>query len=199
MRLRILHDGHRPRQRMALRMIRWTSGTAPDPVVATMLYRPDLFGRAFSRFLVAVMRGPSEWSAGERELFAAFVSRLNSCPFCAGIHSGMVEHNLADGMLERLDNWRDGTLPPRLSTTLGLLEKVTLHADDVGAQDIAAVRETGVSDEAIRQALYVCSVFNIINRVANALDFGWETEADRLKLVKGLHRVQYRVPSFLLG
>ena len=29
----------------------------------------------------AVMRGPSEWSIGERELFAAFVSRLNQCDF----------------------------------------------------------------------------------------------------------------------
>jgi len=28
-----------------------------------------------------VMRGPSPWSVGERELFAAFVSRLNQCVF----------------------------------------------------------------------------------------------------------------------
>ncbi len=28
-----------------------------------------------------VMRKPSDWSVGERELFAAFVSRTNSCPF----------------------------------------------------------------------------------------------------------------------
>ena len=28
-----------------------------------------------------VMRGPSDWSVGERELFAAFVSRLNQCHF----------------------------------------------------------------------------------------------------------------------
>jgi hypothetical protein len=27
------------------------------------------------------MRGPSEWTAGERELFAAFTSLLNQCPF----------------------------------------------------------------------------------------------------------------------
>jgi hypothetical protein len=27
------------------------------------------------------MRGPSEWTVGERELFAAFTSRLNQCPF----------------------------------------------------------------------------------------------------------------------
>jgi hypothetical protein len=27
------------------------------------------------------MRGPSDWSPGERELFAAFTSLLNQCPF----------------------------------------------------------------------------------------------------------------------
>jgi hypothetical protein len=27
------------------------------------------------------MRGPSEWSPGERELFAAFTSLLNECHF----------------------------------------------------------------------------------------------------------------------
>jgi len=44
-------------------------------------HRPELFGRPFSEALQQVMRGPSEWSVAERELFAAFVSSLNQCPF----------------------------------------------------------------------------------------------------------------------
>jgi hypothetical protein len=44
-------------------------------------YRPELFGRPLSEALQDVMRGPSEWSVAERELFAAFVSSLNQCPF----------------------------------------------------------------------------------------------------------------------
>jgi hypothetical protein len=28
-----------------------------------------------------VMRGPSQWSVGEREIFAAYVSQLNQCVF----------------------------------------------------------------------------------------------------------------------
>jgi len=50
-------------------------------VVRTMRYRSELFGRPFSALLQHVMRGPSEWSPGERELFAAFVSARNQCPF----------------------------------------------------------------------------------------------------------------------
>jgi hypothetical protein len=44
-------------------------------------YRPELFGRAFSELLQEVMKGPSEWTEAERELFAAFVSAQNQCPF----------------------------------------------------------------------------------------------------------------------
>ena len=49
--------------------------------VRTLHYRPELFGRPFSDALDLAMRGRSDWSAGERELFAAFVSSLNQCPF----------------------------------------------------------------------------------------------------------------------
>jgi hypothetical protein len=53
----------------------------PLGVLKTLNYRPELFGRAFSDVLDLAMRGPSDWSAGERELFAGFVSALNQCPF----------------------------------------------------------------------------------------------------------------------
>ena len=44
-------------------------------------HRPEQFGSPFSEYLQEVMKGPSEWSEAERELFAAFVSSLNQCPF----------------------------------------------------------------------------------------------------------------------
>ena len=50
-------------------------------VLKTLMYRSELFGRPFSDATDRAMRGPSEWSAGERELFAAFTSLLNQCPF----------------------------------------------------------------------------------------------------------------------
>jgi hypothetical protein len=56
-------------------------GTSALDVARVLSYRPAMFGMPFSMCLEAVMRGPSDWSVGERELFAAFVSRKNQCPF----------------------------------------------------------------------------------------------------------------------
>ena len=53
----------------------------PLGVLKTINYRPELFGRPFSAALDLAMRGPSDWTTGERELFAGFVSSLNQCPF----------------------------------------------------------------------------------------------------------------------
>ncbi|MBV8396277.1 MAG: hypothetical protein JO064_08470 [Actinobacteria bacterium] len=80
-RLGVINSGHAPAEAAMLDAIRAGSGAEPLGVVKTLLYRPELFGEAFSEALDEVMRGPSDWSAGERELFAGFTSLLNLCPF----------------------------------------------------------------------------------------------------------------------
>jgi hypothetical protein len=81
MRLSVVDSGHAPAEAAVLEMIRERSGNEPLGVIKTLMYRPERFGRPFSETLDQVMRGPSEWSPGERELFAAFTSRLNQCLF----------------------------------------------------------------------------------------------------------------------
>ena len=81
MRLGVVDGGHAAPEAEMLGMIRERSGTEPLGVVKTLLYRPELFGEPFSEALDVVMRGPSEWSTGERELFAGFTSLLRQCPF----------------------------------------------------------------------------------------------------------------------
>jgi alkylhydroperoxidase family enzyme len=58
-----------------------------------------------------------------------------------------------------------------LRATLGFLEKLTLHPGDVGPDDLAPLRAAGVSDQAIEDAIQVCALFNLIDRVADALAF----------------------------
>jgi hypothetical protein len=80
MRLQKVHRGHRLRERAILAVMRLMMGHAPG-VVRTLFYRKEFFGQPFSELTQQVMRGPSAWSVGQREIFAAFVSRLNQCVF----------------------------------------------------------------------------------------------------------------------
>jgi hypothetical protein len=79
-RLAILERGHRLTQKPFLALVRALIGQVPGPI-ATMSYRPALFGKAYSACAHEAMRGPSPWTVGERELIAAFVSKLNHCPY----------------------------------------------------------------------------------------------------------------------
>ena len=81
MRLSNVERGDRPSSRLLYAVARVITGYRIPDVVRTLRYHPSLFGRPHSDHTQAVMRGPSEWSIGERELFAAFVSRMNHCHF----------------------------------------------------------------------------------------------------------------------
>ncbi len=70
-----------------------------------------------------------------------------------------------------LADWRSSPLPERTRLTLGFLQKITLAPHGVGPEDVAPLRAAGVSDEALADALYVCALFNLIDRVADALGF----------------------------
>lgn len=52
----------------------------PD-VLRTLTYRPEIYGKAYNNWIHTLMREESGWAVGERELFAAFVSKCNQCPF----------------------------------------------------------------------------------------------------------------------
>jgi len=81
MRLANVQRGDRLATRLRYGLIRLLSGFRASDVIRTLKYRAWFFGRPHSAHTQAVMRGASEWSVGERELFAAFVSKLNKCNF----------------------------------------------------------------------------------------------------------------------
>ena len=70
-----------------------------------------------------------------------------------------------------LDDWRTAPVDDGLRATLGFLEKLTLEPDSLRSADADAVREAGVSDEALVDAIAVAALFNVIDRVADALAF----------------------------
>ena len=70
-----------------------------------------------------------------------------------------------------LADWRTAPVDPKLRATLGFLEKLTLAPADVRPADVEPLRAVGVSDVAIEDAIQVCVLFNIYDRIADSLDF----------------------------
>jgi len=68
-----------------------------------------------------------------------------------------------------LADWRTAPLDPKLRATLGFLEKLTLTPQDVCPADLAPLRVAGMSDEGIEDAIQVCVLFNIYDRLADAM------------------------------
>lgn len=70
-----------------------------------------------------------------------------------------------------LEDWRAAPIDDRLRVMLGFLEKLTLEPAAVTPADVAPLRAAGLTDEAIEDAIHVCALFNIIDRIADTLDF----------------------------
>ena len=66
-------------------------------------------GRALVEFHTAALRNASQLSPRDKELIAAYVSGLNACQYCYGVHSETakafgVEENLLEQLLNDFDN-----------------------------------------------------------------------------------------------
>ena len=70
-----------------------------------------------------------------------------------------------------LADWRTAPVDPKVRATLGFLEKLTLAPAEVRPVDVAPLRGAGVSDAAIEDAIHVCVLFNIYDRLADSLSF----------------------------
>jgi hypothetical protein len=81
MRLAILDSGQSLWSKVLFAIIRAVSRQPVPDVVKLNYYRPDFYGTPMSKIAQEAMRGPSAWSVGDRELMAAFVSKMNECEF----------------------------------------------------------------------------------------------------------------------
>jgi AhpD family alkylhydroperoxidase len=195
MRPAVLEDGHRLRARIFIRLVRALSRQRIDPVVQMAMYRPQLFGDPFFILGPEVLRDPSYWTPAEREYLAVFTSRLNECPFCVRMHTETTRVE-SGGTIDVNDS---GSMRPEVAAILPLLEKVTRTPDQVASADVDAVRSAGVPDEGIVDALHVNLIFNIMNRLANAFDFSWDSEEHVRVSANVIHRISYRVPRVLMA
>jgi len=90
-----------------------------------------------------------------------------------------------------LEDHRAAPLPEPLKATLSFLEKLTLTPGQVSERDVAEVVAAGTSPQALRDAIEVCAAFNVIDRIADALDFAPQSEASLRASTRHLIRRGY--------
>jgi len=170
MRLAILDKGHRFGTKLLFGIIRIVSRHPVLDVIKLTHYRPDFYGA--QAVTHEAMRGPSEWSVGDRELMAAVIARTNESAWCTTAHSAVAtraygDRAKVDAVLADLET---APIEAPLRATLRMLRKLA-QTQTVDADDMRAVLAAGVSPEQVKDALAVAFVFNITARLAEAFDF----------------------------
>ncbi len=176
MRLAILDHGHGVRAKAMFALIRVFSGHPVVDAVKLAFYRPSFYrGGGLTQ---EAMRGPSDWSVADRELMAAFVSKVNNTEFCIAAHTATSALAYKDGakVSATLADLETAPLTEPLRSTLRMLGKLT-RDNNVDADDISTVLAAGVSEQQIKDALAVAFAFNVTDRLADVFDFAVDDSA----------------------
>lgn len=156
--------------------------SAPDMTLMDQFRAHPEIAAPLHRFAEAVMRGPSPFSAAERELIAAHVSALNRCDFCRAAHAGAaVRLGLGQEVLDALpDGAGAAPVPERMRPVLAYAEKLTRAPASVGKGDVEAMLGAGWDETAVTHAALVAGFFALMNRWVEGL--GIEADPDVAKM-----------------
>jgi uncharacterized peroxidase-related enzyme len=143
------------------------------PSLAADLQLLDLFRRfphaaqPLLEYHDRLLRDSSPLTVAERELIAAYVSALNSCDFCHGAHAiaagvhGIDEHVLA----AVIGDVETAPIDDRLKPILLYVRKLTRTPATMTTGDAQAVYDAGWDERALFDAISVCALFNMMNRI----------------------------------
>jgi uncharacterized peroxidase-related enzyme len=134
-------------------------------------------------FHETVLRGDSPFTTGEREMIAAYVSGLNSCDYCHGIHSVTAEaFGVPAGLLEAaVADLDSAPVSDKLKPVLAYVGKLTRTPSRMTEADAEAVFAAGWDENALHDAVLVCALFNFMNRMVEGIgikaDAAYATES----------------------
>lgn len=118
-----------------------------------------------------LLREASPLSVQERELIAAYVSALNACVYCAGIHEATARaFGLAECVIVALvENIDTAPVADRIKPILRHVRKLTLTPSRITADDAGQVFAAGWDDRALLDVVAICALFNCMNRLVDGL------------------------------
>jgi uncharacterized peroxidase-related enzyme len=127
---------------------------------------PERF-EGWHEFSEHLMRKESSFTLEERELIAGYVSGVNACQFCHGVHSqvaialGFPE----DGFVKLMEDVDTSDVDEKMKPVLKYVQKLTLTPAKMVQADADAVFAAGWDERALHDAVCVCAMFNFMNRM----------------------------------
>ena len=134
-------------------------------------YRPET-AQPLLELVEVLLRGDHTLSRGERELIAAYVSRLNACNFCEMTHSAFAALQLDENwaLVDAVKDDPDtAAVSPKLRALLAVAAKVQQGGLAVSDADVAAAREQGATDVEIHDTVLIAAAFCMFNRYVDGL------------------------------
>ncbi len=93
-----------------------------------------------------------------------------------------------------LSDWKSAPIDGRLRAALAFLERVTLEPTQLSDPSlIKAMLNQGILEEGVRELLYVCFLFNVLDRLADAWDFDLPTGKSARRIGFLAHRLGYGI------
>lgn len=136
-----------------------------------VMYRPET-GRHLYDLVQVLLRGPSPLTEGQRELIAAYVSRLNNCVFCSGSHAAaareLLESNAA--IVDKVLNNDKTVVDEKMNALLTIAAKVQASGKTVTEPDIQRARNAGATDNDIHDTVLIAAMFCMFNRYVDGLN-----------------------------
>jgi uncharacterized peroxidase-related enzyme len=122
-------------------------------------------------FHEALLRGSSPFSEGERELIATYVSGVNQCRYCFGVHSATAELlGIPRPTIDLLiDDVEVAPVDEKMKPVLRYAGKLTRDPRSVSQVDADAILAAGWDETALYHCVAITALFNFMNRLVEGM------------------------------
>lgn len=138
-------------------------------IVSLFMYDKGV-AKHLSAMAQELMRRPSTLTVGERELIAAFASRINECQFCYRSHKACAEETNDP---ELVNEFLEGQNSEILSTKMQALMGIVVHVGFLNRTELPGAIEhaksVGATEQEIHDTVAITAFFNMCNRYVDGL------------------------------
>lgn len=133
-----------------------------------------MFDKGVAKHLSAMaqelMRRPSSLTVGERELIAAFASRINECQFCYRSHKACAEETGdRDTVKAFLEDQNSDVLSSKMKSLMNIVVHVGFLNRSQLPDAVADAKALGATDQEIHDTVAITAFFNMCNRYVDGL------------------------------